>query len=79
MPLPTYLPHIIYATALTTLALQLLSTRKEGAAARHQAEARISLLDGLASRLRAGERVSEDEIARIRRLLKDDGSDKVSV
>ncbi|KAI5122322.1 hypothetical protein M0805_002489 [Coniferiporia weirii] len=74
MPLPTHLPHIIYATALTSLALHLLSTRKAGDAARRQAAARIGLLDGLAVRLRAGERVPPDEVARVQRLLRDIGT-----
>ncbi|KAL5504604.1 hypothetical protein ACEPAH_7267 [Sanghuangporus vaninii] len=72
MPLPTYFPHIIYATALISLSLHLLSSRRDGAAARQQAEARISLLEGLAGQLRAGERVSEEEISRVRRLMRED-------
>ena len=77
MPLPTHLPHIIYATALTSLALHLLATRKAGAAARQQAEARISLLEGLATRLRAGERLPEDEVTRVHRLLREEGEVEV--
>ena len=73
MPLPAYTPHIIYATALTSLALHLLSARKEGASLRQHAEARISLLEGLVGRLRAGERVSEEEVSRIRRLMGEGG------
>lgn len=75
MPLPTHLPHVIYATALTSIALHLLSTRKAGAAAKQQADARISLLDGLATRLRAGERVSADDLGRVRRLLRGGDAD----
>ena len=71
MPLPTHLPHVIYATALTSLSIHLLATRRAGADARHAAEARRSILEGLASRLRAGERVEDDEMARIARLLRE--------
>ncbi|EJD08164.1 uncharacterized protein FOMMEDRAFT_150860 [Fomitiporia mediterranea MF3/22] len=73
MPLPTYFPHIVYTTALTSLALHLLSTRKEGEASRQHTEARIGLLEGLASRLHAGERVSEEEIGKVRRLMREGG------
>lgn len=72
MPAPTYLPHIIYSTALTSIALHLLVTRKDADAAQRKAEARISLLEGLASRLRAGERVNSEELARVQKLLRED-------
>lgn len=76
MPLPTHLPHVLYATALTSLGLHLLSTRKAGQAARSQADARISLLDGLATRLREGENVSRDEVVRVLRLMRENDGDR---
>ena len=68
MPLPPYLPHIIYATALTSSALHLLSTRKDADTAQRRAEARISLLEGLVSQLRQpGAKVDEAEVQRVKR------------
>lgn len=71
MPLPPYLPHIIYTTALTSITLHLLVTRKDADAAQRKADARISLLEGLAGRLRSGEHVDSDEVTRVRRLLRE--------
>ena len=78
MPIPTYLPHVVYATALTSLALHLLVTKKDTDETLRRADARISLLDGLATRLRSGERVHADELARVQRLLGGDVDDEKS-
>lgn len=75
MPLPTYLPHLIYATAVTSLSLHLLMQKKGSAERIRQAEARISILQNLAFRLRSGENVTEDEIARSRRMVREGGND----
>ncbi|KAH8115193.1 hypothetical protein DFH11DRAFT_1543302 [Phellopilus nigrolimitatus] len=73
MPAPTHLPHALYALALTSLALHLHTTRKAAQEQRAAAAARISVLAGLAARLRAGERVPADELARARRLVRPGG------
>ena len=74
MPLPKYLPHVIYATALTSFSIHLLTKRRAAAEGKLATEARISILEGLASRLRAGERVGDEEVTRIRRLLREGDS-----
>ncbi|THG95760.1 hypothetical protein EW145_g7902 [Phellinidium pouzarii] len=79
MPLPVHLPHVIYATALTSLALHLLATRKASVSARRQAAARIGLLESLAAHLRTGEHVSQEELGRVRRLLRDGGAGEAEV
>ena len=58
VPLPTHLPHAIYATVLTPLSIHPLVW--------HTSEAWISILEGLVSRFRAGERMAR--ITRPRRL-----------
>lgn len=68
MPLPRHLPHVIYATALTSLSLHLVGTRKVDAERRKAAEARISVLEGLASRLRAEEYTNDEEFIKAWRL-----------
>lgn len=68
MPLPPYLPHIIYATALSSLSLHLLNTRKSSKEQRYAVDGRISLLEGLATRLRSNEDLSEKEVTKILKL-----------
>jgi len=75
MPLPTYLPHLIYATAISSLSLHLLMQKKSSAERIRQAGARISVLETLASRLEAGENVTDDEIARSRRMVREGAKD----
>lgn len=61
MPLPRHLPHVIYATALTSLSLHLLGTKKNDQESRKASQARISVLEGLSARLRAGEELSNED------------------
>ena len=68
MPLSTYLPHVVYATALTSIAVHLLSQRRGAEERRFQLEARIGILESIRNRLKAGEDVSDEEIARLRRM-----------
>ena len=68
MPLPSHLPHIIYATALVSLTLHLHAKKKDVADKRLLANARIGVLEGLVSRLQSGEDVCDEEISRLKRL-----------
>ena len=49
--------------------------RKSSAERMRQAEARISILETLTSRLQTGEVVTDDEIARSRRMVREGGKD----
>ncbi|KAI0043752.1 hypothetical protein FA95DRAFT_1574889 [Auriscalpium vulgare] len=63
-----YIPELIYSLAFSSLSVHLLLARRDAATSRRQLSARISLLDELATRLRAGEDMSRAEVARMRRL-----------
>lgn len=72
MPLPAYLPHLLYATAVSSLALHYLNTKKETKNQVWFAQARISVLEDIATRLRAGEDLPDAEIERLKRLTRED-------
>ncbi|KAH9851081.1 hypothetical protein C2E23DRAFT_869537 [Lenzites betulinus] len=63
-----YLPHLLYSTALTSLAMHHLFQRKALEADRAHVAAQLSILDDLRVRLGAGERIPEREFGRLWRL-----------
>ncbi|EMD33251.1 hypothetical protein CERSUDRAFT_126373 [Gelatoporia subvermispora B] len=63
-----YFPHVLYSLAIISLGMHTLRQRKDAEAARDGCEARISVLSDLATRLRARERVPEEEFKRMWRL-----------
>ena len=63
-----HLPPLLYTLALSSLSVHLLYQRRAATTSRNQLSARISVLDDLAARLRAGEPVRAEEAARLRRL-----------
>ncbi|KAI0067631.1 hypothetical protein BV25DRAFT_1911526 [Artomyces pyxidatus] len=73
-----YIPELIYSLALSSLSVHLLFQRRESTTVRRQLSARVSLLEELVRRLRAGEDVSPAEIARMRKLGRE-GPEKVDV
>lgn len=70
MAVPTYLPHILYSTALTSVSIHLLWRRKafEDDRARHNAQ--ITILEDLAHQLRSGSSITDEEIDRLRTLVR---------
>ncbi|KAI9064771.1 hypothetical protein FKP32DRAFT_1665730 [Trametes sanguinea] len=65
-----YLPHIIYATALTSIATHHLQQRKAFEAERAHVAAQLSILEDLRTRLSAAEELDRREIERLWRLAK---------
>ena len=61
-----YLPHLLYATMLTSFSVHLLNTRKSAAEERSTLRARETILTSINSRLRVGENVTDEEIARLK-------------
>ncbi|KAF9243219.1 hypothetical protein BU15DRAFT_86588 [Melanogaster broomeanus] len=63
MPAPSYLPHILYSTALTSVSIHLLFQRKaaEEDLARHNAQ--ITILEDLAHQLRSGGEAAQSHSA----------------
>ncbi|TFK26290.1 hypothetical protein FA15DRAFT_667583 [Coprinopsis marcescibilis] len=62
-----YLPHALYATALTSIAIHLVGQRTESEEQRSRYESRISMLQQLRDHLRSPN-PSQDEIERLKRL-----------
>ncbi|TDL18029.1 hypothetical protein BD410DRAFT_512471 [Rickenella mellea] len=78
MPLPRYLPHLLYATAITSFSLHLLAQRKTGADTRLRLDAHIGILEEINGRLRRGEDVKDEEIERTRRLMREEGAERLA-
>ncbi|KIJ57726.1 hypothetical protein HYDPIDRAFT_87393 [Hydnomerulius pinastri MD-312] len=73
MLVPTYLPHILYSTALTSVSIHLLWQRKSTEEDRARHNAQISILEDLAQQLRSGIRTTDEEVSRLRNLARTHG------
>ncbi|THH17458.1 hypothetical protein EUX98_g9128 [Antrodiella citrinella] len=62
-----YIPHIIYTLAITSISTHLLWHRKESDDQRRHVSAHIALLESTVARLRAGDRLPDDELDRVLR------------
>lgn len=71
MPLPRYLPHLLYSTALISITIHLISKKAEIAEQQAHAKAQITILESIIGRLKSGENVLDAEIVRLRRLTRD--------
>ncbi|PIL32715.1 hypothetical protein GSI_04830 [Ganoderma sinense ZZ0214-1] len=60
-----YLPHLLYSTALTSIAMHHLHQRKAAADERSHVAAQISILEDLRARLSARESIPEREVERL--------------
>ncbi|KAI0002401.1 hypothetical protein BJV74DRAFT_759706, partial [Russula compacta] len=63
-----YIPELVYALAFSSISVHLLWQRRAAETDRRHHSARLSILGELAARLRAGDPVSDAEVARLRRL-----------
>ncbi|KAH9965390.1 hypothetical protein BC827DRAFT_1153679 [Russula dissimulans] len=63
-----YIPELVYALAFSSISVHLLWQRRAAETDRRHFSARLSILGDVADRLRAGEGVSDAEVARLRRL-----------
>ena len=63
-----YIPHIIYAVALTSSSIHLLNHRKNAAEERALLRARESVLVSIIEKLKKGDNMSDAEITRLRYL-----------
>lgn len=70
MPVSSYLPHLIYSVALTSLSFHLLFHRKQVELDRAHLTAQTSILESLAQQLRSGQNISDTEVERLSRLAK---------
>lgn len=70
-----YIPELIYALAFSSISVNLLWQRRAAETDRRHYSARLSILDELAGRLRAGGEVTDAEVARLRRLAETVGED----
>jgi hypothetical protein len=70
-----YVPELAYALAFSSISVHLLWQRRAAETDRRHYSARLSILGELAGRLRAGEEVSDAEVARLWRLAETVGED----
>ncbi|KAH7928672.1 hypothetical protein BV22DRAFT_1030427 [Leucogyrophana mollusca] len=70
MPVPRYLPHLLYSTALTSVSIHLLWQRKLAEEDRARATAQISILNDIIQQLRSGKPLADEEIIRLRNLAR---------
>ncbi|KIL00858.1 hypothetical protein PAXRUDRAFT_462390 [Paxillus rubicundulus Ve08.2h10] len=73
MPVPTYLPHILYSTVLTSVSIHLLWQRKAAEETRARHNAQITILEDLTQQLRSGVPMTDEEINRLRNLARSHG------
>jgi len=65
-----YLPHILYATALTSVSIHLLWQRNTEREDRARYQAQVSILEDLAQQLRSGAPITDEEITRLKNLAR---------
>ena len=70
-----YIPELVYALAFSSISVHLLWQRRAAETDRRHYSARLSILGELAGRLRAGEVVTDAEVARLQRLAETVGED----
>lgn len=73
-----FLPEIVYTIALTSLSTHMLWLRKEAEDQRTYWDTRLKLLEDTAHRLRAGQRVPQDDFDLIHKLAKLPGTDRAA-
>ncbi|KZT21103.1 hypothetical protein NEOLEDRAFT_1182025 [Neolentinus lepideus HHB14362 ss-1] len=69
----SYMPHIIYSLALTSVSMNMLYQRKLGEAQKASISAQTTILESLAQRLRSGENFPEEEVERLWNLARKKG------
>ncbi|EPQ55232.1 hypothetical protein GLOTRDRAFT_76550 [Gloeophyllum trabeum ATCC 11539] len=69
----SYLPHIIYSVALTSVSIHLLWQRKTAEAQKASVLAQTSILEDIAQRLRSNDDLSDEEYTRLRNLARKKG------
>ncbi|KAI0087117.1 hypothetical protein BDY19DRAFT_301384 [Irpex rosettiformis] len=76
--MPPYLPHVLYSLAITSISIHYLWHKRESEEQRRHYSTRIGLLEDTVHRLRAGERVTEQDFDMIRKLAMGPGSDSAA-
>ena len=63
-----YLPHAIYAIALTSISIHLVNQRRTSEEEKSRVNAQISILESVRDQLRSDKPLSSDELARLKKL-----------
>ncbi|KIY71445.1 hypothetical protein CYLTODRAFT_122957 [Cylindrobasidium torrendii FP15055 ss-10] len=64
-----YWPHVVYSIAITSCSVHLVTQKNEQKDEKSRVDAKISVLESIASRLKQGERIQAEEMARLQRLV----------
>ncbi|CAL1711778.1 unnamed protein product [Somion occarium] len=73
-----YIPHIIYATAITSLSTHALNQRKLHEEQQIHYETHIALLESTIQRLKSGETVPEKDFERLKKFSRDPELDRAA-
>ncbi|KAF8627767.1 hypothetical protein AX17_006132 [Amanita inopinata Kibby_2008] len=65
-----YIPHALYATAITSLSIHLVHHRKSADDEKTSVKTRISILESIAEQLRTDKSVSREALDRMKRLAR---------
>ncbi|KAJ3508818.1 hypothetical protein NLJ89_g5551 [Agrocybe chaxingu] len=65
-----YLPHVLYAVALTSVSMNLVSARREIEDERARRQAQISILQSIKEQLQSEKPLSREELDRLKRLAR---------
>ena len=72
--MPSYLPHVFYSLAITSISIHYLWHKRESEEQRRHYSTRIALLEDTAKRLRVGDRVDENEFDLLKKMAAGPGS-----
>lgn len=79
MPLPRFLPHVLYSVALTSVSMHLLFQRKTVESERGHVTAQITILESIVHRLRTDKNFSDDELEKLRKLARAHGESETQL
>ncbi|KII95604.1 hypothetical protein PLICRDRAFT_170232 [Plicaturopsis crispa FD-325 SS-3] len=77
MPIPQYLPHLVYSLAVTSISIHLLWQRKTADAERAKIAGQISILESIVHDFRSGKHIPDVELERLKKLARERGEPEI--
>ena len=71
-----YFPHVLFAIALTSISINLVSHRRTAEDERSRVQAQISVLESIKSQLQSGKPLSNEELDRQKKLARSAENDR---
>lgn len=73
-----YFPHALFAIALTSISINLVSHRRTAEEERSRVQAQISVLGSIKDQLQSGKPMSNEELDRLKKLARSADNDRES-